>query len=139
MRYGLPLIATVLMVLIAALPMESHGERGGRAGVVRGGGRYYGAHRFYGGYRYGPRVYVGPGYYYPSYYYVPVPDPAYGVPAPAAYAAPDPAYGYIDPPAPDQGGYVSPPDNQGQVVTVPGQWIEGRWVPEHQVRVPPGQ
>jgi hypothetical protein len=34
-------------------------------------------------------------------------------------------------------GNENPAGNQGQIVTVPGQWVGGKWVPEHQVQVAP--
>jgi len=50
----------------------------------------------------------------------PPPPPGYGSPPPSAYAPPPPGY------------------SPGSWVTVPGQSVNGRWVPEHRVQVPSG-
>jgi len=155
------LVVTLIMIgLILGQPLASH-ARGG----YHGGGRFYGGYRGYGGW-YGPRVYIGPAYPYPYYYnpyYYPPAPPVYG--APPAYGAPPGGYPYPDPsmtpPAPgDQTGSAQPPmmppapqyqtgngplapgqstGGQGDVVTVPGQWVNGTWVPEHQVQLPPAR
>jgi len=49
-----------------------------------------------------------------------------GSPAPRAYAPP--------PPPPPHSGYQS--QSQGVYVVVPGQYVNGKWVPEHKVQVP---
>jgi hypothetical protein len=139
MKRRMLVLAVILMGILAALPATSYAGRGSRGG------------RFYGGWRgrvwYGPRAYIGPGYYpgyYPYYYpYYPqyYPDTAPPVyvapPQPNAYAAPDPAYTYAPPAAQGAGGAAVQPGGQGSIVTVPGQWVNGQWVPEHQVSVPP--
>ena len=43
---------------------------------------------------------------------------------------------YAPPPPPPPTGYQS--QNQGVWVTVPGQYVNGKWVPEHKVQVPSG-
>ena len=41
--------------------------------------------------------------------------------------------------APRSQTYAPPPDsNSGAWVTVPGQYVNGKWVPEHQVQIPSG-
>ncbi len=138
MKRRMLVLAVIMIGILASLPITSYAGRGG----FRGG-------RFYGGWRAGvwagPRVYAAPGYYpyyYPSYYPyytdtappVYMAPPAYGAPNPAAL---DPAYAYAPPAAQGSGGGYVPPAVQGSVVTVPGQWVNGQWVPEHQVQVPP--
>ncbi len=133
-------LAVIMMGLLAALPVTSYAGRGFRGG--------------YGGWRgrmwYGPRAYIGPGYYpyyypyyYPSPYYYPdaappvyAAPPGYAAPGPA-YAAPNPAYTYAPPDAQGAGSAAGQPGDQGSIVTVPGQWVNGQWVPEHQVQLPP--
>lgn len=148
------MILAVLIGLVLIMPDISQANRGGgSSGGYRGGGyrgghgqyhggyRYYGGHRYHGGYRhwYGPRVWVGPAYPYPYYYYAPVAPPVYVGPPPA-YAAPIPEQpqAYPDPAVTDQGLSNPPasPNDSGQSVTVPGQWVDGVWVDEHQVQIP---
>ncbi|MGD0230919.1 MAG: hypothetical protein ABSC19_11245 [Syntrophorhabdales bacterium] len=106
-----------------------------------GGG--WGAGWFVGGLALGTAIGVSarPYYYYPA--------PAYAYPAPA-YAYPAPVYAYPPPPdyvsrpapayaAPAPSSGVSPQRQQntaGVWVTVPGQEINGLWVPEHKAWVP---
>lgn len=52
-------------------------------------------------------------------------QPSYQPPAPT----PAPGYAYS---APSYGGQEPP----GEWVSVPGRWVDGRWVPEHNVWVP---
>jgi hypothetical protein len=47
------------------------------------------------------------------------------------YAAPPPAYAY--PPPDGAPGYETPP---GEWIWVPGQWLDGRWIPAHKAWVP---
>jgi SagB-type dehydrogenase family enzyme len=43
------------------------------------------------------------------------------------------AYGYPDPNYPEKRSTHNPP---GEWVTVPGQWVEGKWVPAHRMWIP---
>ncbi len=139
-RSTLIILLFALLGLILALPCVSDaagGYRGGGHGFR--GGYYHGYHGWHGYGWYGPRVFIGPGYVAPWYY---PPPPVYVVPAPSAYAmpAPDPAYAYPDPavtpgyPQGDQGNGL--PSGPGEWVTVPGQYVDGRWIGEHQAWVP---
>lgn len=49
-------------------------------------------------------------------------------------------YGYWNspPPAGSELGYATYRPGYGYWVTVPGQWVNGQWVPEHRVWVPAG-
>ena len=146
MKRGILLVLVVLLGLVLALPDTGNaGGRGGRSGGGYrgghggyhggGGGRYYGGYRHYGGW-YGPGLFVG---VYPSpWYYAPVvPPPVYVEPAPVyAAPAPAPAYAYPDPAYTQQYNQPQTDGSAGQWVTVPGQWVDGKWVAEHQVRVP---
>ena len=123
----------VIVVLAVALAAPGMGYAG----------RYYyrGPHRHYGWY--GPGAFVGgvvvgsafarPWYYGPAPVYVyPAPAAVYANPAPAytypqgqAYAYPDPNY---------QAG-ASGTEPSSESVTVPGQWVNGTWVPPHEASV----
>ena len=104
-------------------------------------GHFYGRHYgWYGGPFLGGVV-VGsaiarPWYYGPPPVYVyPAPSVVYGAPAPApAYAyPPDEAYAYPDPTYRSGAGSEQP---HGELVTVPGQWVGGKWIPSHRAWVP---
>ena len=135
MKRSILVVLVLLLGLVLALPEVSDARRGG--GGFRGGG-----YRYYGGYYgwYGPRVLIAPGfvdpYYYGSPYYAY--PPPYAVPPPDVYAspAPPPAYAYPDPTVSEQYRNRQPASDQGEWITVPGQWVNGTWVGEHQVRVP---
>jgi hypothetical protein len=97
----------------------------------RGGAGYYdgwGPHRPYGWHR--PRVYVGTAFAGPRY----VPFPVYTYSPPVVYVnpVPQPAYSCPDPGIVRQYTDESPP---GQWVDVPGQWVEGKWIPSHKAWV----
>ncbi|HWP49194.1 MAG TPA: glycine zipper domain-containing protein [Candidatus Limnocylindrales bacterium] len=47
-------------------------------------------------------------------------------------------YRYSPPPAGPDLGYSAYTPGYGRWVTIPGQWVNGQWVPEHQVWVPAG-
>lgn len=110
----------------------------------RGG---WGAGWFVGGLALGTAIGVSarPYYYYPPPAYAYPQPPAYAYPAPSTYP---PSYGYTQPapapvsPQPSAGAYASPGQapaksaQNGEWVTVPGQSINGRWVPEHKAWVP---
>jgi hypothetical protein len=147
MKKKLAFVVMVLACISLALPAMSDASdrRGGRPGYSSGhhGQHYYRGYRphswnrYHGGYRYsyGPRIWVGGFYPAPSYYYAPppvyvVPPPVYAAPAPA------PAYAYPDPAATGpQYGAAPSTGSGGEWVTVPGQWVEGKWVEEHRVQV----
>jgi hypothetical protein len=92
----------------------------------------------HGGWLWGPAAFAGglllgatiarPWYYYepaPVYVY---PPPAYYAPQPVYYV-PNQAYAYPDP-------AVAPAPAKGQWVEVPGQSINGIWVPPHKAWAP---
>jgi hypothetical protein len=121
------IIIVALIGISLALPTTSE-ARG-----WRGGWGWYGPAAFGGG------LLLGAALARP-YYYAPVPVYAYPPPAPV-YAAPPPpvyypnqAYAYPDP-------AVAPmtenrPSQPGLWVEVPGQSINGKWVPPHKAWVP---
>jgi hypothetical protein len=63
--------------------------------------------------------------------------PWYG---PPAYVYPPPAVAYAPPPVyyvPNQTYvYAAPPSTGGQWVQIPGQWVNGVWVPAHRAWAP---
>jgi hypothetical protein len=120
------LIAVLAVSTMMAAPSSSWAHGG------------WGAGWFVGGLALGTAVGVAAArpYYYPYY-----PPPYYYYPPPA-YAYPPPAYSYpqsyvYQQPAPSQ-QTQAPPAGEGQWVNVPGQEINGTWVPEHKVWVPKG-
>jgi hypothetical protein len=129
----LGLLALLAVSLTMAVPSYSRA----------GGG--WGAGWFVGGLAMGSALGLAarPYYYPPPYYYYP--PPAYPYPAPA-YAYP-PGYVYEPPPPsasapPPQSAAVPPqmgPAGEGDWVTVPGQNVNGTWVPQHKVWVPKSQ
>lgn len=80
-----------------------------------------------------PHYYYSPVYRYPRVVYS-YPAPVYVYQPPVVYVAPEPpnrAYAYPDP------SYVEANRGpSGEWITVPGQWVEGKWVPEHKTWVP---
>ena len=123
---SIALLVLLGLSLIVAHPTYSYARGGHGAGWFVGGlalGTILGSS--VRPYYYGPSyVYPAPVYVYPRPAYV-YPGPVYVTPEVAnrAYAYPDPAYSARDD-AP-----------AGEWVTVPGQWVEGRWVPQHKVWV----
>jgi len=119
-------IVTIMIVALVAISLTlpatslAWGHRGG----------WYGAGAFAGGLLLGAAI-AGPWYApYPVYAY-PAPQVVYA--APPVYA-PSQAYAYPDP-------ALSAPQAQnetpsGQWVVVPGQSVNGTWVPQHKVWVP---
>jgi len=127
-------VAVALTIVIGAsllVPATSHARWRGRGWYVPGA--------FAGGLLLGTAL-SRPYYYAPPPVYVyPPPAVVYTQPPPPMYV-PNQAYAYPDPSiAPDPGvpaepqGYASQP---GQWVEVPGQYVNGRWVPPHKTFVP---
>ncbi len=123
----------VLVILIAvslALPGVSNAWYRHHGGHYRG---YYYGGAFAGGLLLGTAL-ARP-YYYPAPVYV-APPPVVYYPAPApvvpnqAYAYPDPAVTAAQP--------ASTGSTGGQWVDVPGQDVNGQWVPPHRTWVPAG-
>jgi hypothetical protein len=119
------LLAVLAVSLTMAVPSYSRAYWG------------WGAGWFVGGLALGTALsFARPYYYYPPPYYY-YPPPAYAYPAPAPVYAYPPGYVSQPPPA-----YPPPPQSQarqtgaGEWVTVPGQDINGTWVPEHKAWAP---
>jgi len=156
------IIVVVLIGISLAFPAVSQ-ARGGRgrggwgSGWARGGRGWYGAGAFMGGavlgaaiarpwyYGYGPvpyYYYPPPAYGYyppPAYGYYPPPGAVYNAPPPAyspnqAYAYPDQAVAAQQGPNVTPGTDITPPS--GQWVEVPGQSVNGKWIPPHKAWVP---
>jgi hypothetical protein len=119
---SLGVLSLLAISIVLASPGYSFARGGHSAGWFVGGlalGTFIGSTA---------RPYYGPTYVYPAPAYVyraPVyayPEPVYVVPelANRAYAYPDPSY-TAKPEAPPAGEWV----------VVPGQWVNGKWVPEH--------
>ncbi|MCX5804897.1 MAG: hypothetical protein NT010_02345 [Proteobacteria bacterium] len=121
--------ATLIVILGISfiLPTASFAWRG----VDGPGIGYHGAwgphnpHRWYH-----PRVYIGTSFVSPWYFF----PPPYVYPPTVVYVnpVPRPAYAYPDPELSGQNVAENPP---GQWVTVPGQWIDGKWIPSHKAWV----
>jgi hypothetical protein len=121
MKRKMLVVLVVILGLSFILPTASSawsGNVGGGAGY-RGGWRTgagyrggWGPYRPYGWYR--PRVYVGAAFVNPWYVHAP-------------------AYAYPDPQITGQYTGENPP---GEWVTVPGQWVNGKWIPSHNSWVP---
>ena len=64
-----------------------------------------------------------------------VPTPVYVYSSAVVYTnpAPLPAYAYPDPRLTGQYSGENPP---GEWITVPGQWVDGKWIPTHSTWVP---
>lgn len=119
------MVLVLALGLSCILPIESFAWRG-RVGVGAGYYGGWGPYRHHGWYR--PGVYVG--FVNPWY----IPPPVYVYPQPVAYVNPvaQPAYAYPDPGLTGQYTGENPP---GKWVTVPGQWVDGKWVPSHRAWV----
>jgi hypothetical protein len=100
------LLVMAALALVLAIPSDSS---------ARGG---HGAGLFFGGIALGTVL----GSALNPHVYYRYPEPVYVYPAPP--------YAYPDPPAPPPPAYPS-----GEWVVVPGQWVDGQWVPEHKVWV----
>jgi hypothetical protein len=121
------LVALIVILGISfVLPAASFAWRGGGRAGYHGG---WGYHRPYYGW-YGPRVYAGAAFVGPWY----APPPVYVYSPPVVYSnpVPPPAIAYPDPALTSQYTGENPP---GQWVTVPGQWVNGKWIPSHRTWV----
>jgi hypothetical protein len=107
-----------------------HGSSG-----YRGGYRYYGAYRYNGGYRY-HGTYSSFGWYGVGFFGAPYPDPRYyyGTPYYDPYSVP------LDFSYPESEAALVPEtgseETEGEWVIVPGQTVDGRWIPSHEAWVP---
>jgi hypothetical protein len=120
MKKNLLSVVFILMLLSTPLPSES---------------RYYGgSHRYRHHGWYHPRVFFGTSLMVP--WYVPVAPPVYVYTTPVVnnIPAPNQAYAYPDPEFTAK--YKKNENPPGEWVTVPGQWVNNTWVPEHRVQVP---
>ena len=108
----------------------SHGGGGSRAGFQSfGGHRFRGASSSFGWYGVGlfGAPYPDPWYYYGTPYYDdPYADP-YSIPL---------ASGYPDDAASSEGPEAVSEEMQGEWVVVPGQSVDGRWIPPHEAWAP---
>lgn len=126
------LIAAIVLVTVSlAVPGTGQAWRG-HHGHHRG---WYGPGLFAGGFLLGAAV--APRYYYYPYY----PPPVYAYPPPAAVYMPPPAYAYPDPAYPSNPSRAGSAPSSGQAsagqwVDVPGQMVNGVWVPGHKAWVP---
>lgn len=119
MKKSIVVILLMVLALSFALPQRSE---------ARGGGWWI-LPAFVGGMILGSAVTA------PYEYAYPPPRPVYAYPPARVYVYPPREYGHYPPGQayayPEQGytpRYESP---RGQWVIVPGQWVEGRWVPRH--------
>ncbi len=153
MKRSILIISILLFGLVAILPSEVYAGRGGHGGGGHhsggfghyGGGHYYGGGRYYsgahyhGGYgysSYGTGVFIGAAVVAPLYY--PVPSPVYEPPPPAIYdtTGPEASLEYPDSSVPpEEYAQDSQTNSAGEWITVPGQYVDGSWIPEHRVWV----
>ncbi len=133
MRRNSLIIVTALLGISLALPATGHGR-------WYGGWGWYGPGVFAGGVVLGA-VIARPWYYAPPPPVYVYPRPVYVYPPPPPVYFPNQAYAYPDPALTSRQG--SKPSSgsdggskSGQWVEVPGQSINGRWVPSHKVWVP---
>jgi hypothetical protein len=148
-KKGIVIMVVALIGISLLLPAKSHAWRGwyGRG--------WYGPGFFAGGLVVGAAL-ARPWYVPPPVYVYPQPAVVYAAPPPV-YAPPPPAYtapgqGYVYQAPPAQPPAMAPapapppamapapaPESRGQWVEVPGQTVNGRWVPEHKAWVPDGE
>lgn len=129
----------VLLAISCLVPAPAQAWRGHHGG-------WHSAGWFAGGLAFGTLlgVAVSRPYYYPAPVYA-YPPPVYVYPAPVyapAYVSTEPSRVYTPEPAnrayayPDPAYTTRPAPQAGEWVTVPGQSINGKWVPEHRAWVP---
>ncbi len=133
-KKSLVIIIVALIGISLALPAVSEARRGGG----RGGRGWHRGGAFMGGALLGVAI-ARPWYYYG-------PSPYYDYPSPVVYTpmpvySPNQANAYPDPTiTPLQDSMVTPgtdsKSSSGQWVEVPGQSINGKWVPSHKAWVP---
>ncbi len=122
------LLLIVVLCLAVVVPC-AYGRGGGGYGGGGHGGRggyrsgHYGGSVSYGWYGAG---FFGGLYYEPWYFYGPPYDEPYALP---------PDYTYAEP-APEENYEQAFPETSGEWVEVPGQSVDGTWVPPHKVWVP---
>lgn len=114
-------IIILLGFISLAIPADSHAHRYG----------WYGAGAFFGGVIVGTAI-ARPWYPPAPIYVYPAPPVVYTYPAPVYVYPSNRAYAYPDP------TYAPPPSQNppGEWVVVPGQSVDGRWVPSHRAWVP---
>jgi hypothetical protein len=124
---GFAIIILALISILLAFPATSHARWHG----WRGGWGWYGAGAFAGGVLLGTAI-ARPWYYTPAPVYVyPPPSVVYTTPPPVYF--PNQAYAYPDPAVSSMQNDKS---TSGQWVVIPGQSVNGRWVPSHKAWVP---
>ncbi|HVN97085.1 MAG TPA: hypothetical protein VMT62_11695 [Syntrophorhabdaceae bacterium] len=121
------IVAVVLIVAVLFLPASSHAW--GHFGHHYG---WYAPGAFIGG------VILGTAIARPYYYY-PYPAPVYAYPPPTVvYVNPQPVYvpnqAYASP-DPAATSNAAPNPATGEWIEVPGQYVNGTWVPAHKVWV----
>jgi hypothetical protein len=137
----------IIVVVLVGISLTFPAMSQARGGWGRGGWGWYAGGAFVGGAILGAAI-ARPWYYgYPPPYYG-YPSPYYAYPPPAVVYAPQPpvyspnqAYAYPDPAVTSrQGPAVTPGSDgtspSGQWIEVPGQSINGRWVPPHKAWAP---
>ena len=132
---SLVIIIVAMIGISLAIPATSQARWYGH----RGGWGWYGAGAFTGGVLLGAAI-ARPWYYTPGYY---EPAPVYPYPYPPVLYGPPPAY-YSDQPYAQPNAYPDPAvasrpnyrPSSGQWIEVPGQSINGKWVPPHRAWVP---
>ncbi len=114
------LLAISLLFSLAFVPVSYAGPR-----------HYGGGHRHYGDGYYAAGALIG-GLLLGTVIGSAISQPVYTASRPA-YACPAPATEYAYPP---DGGIYYREEPPGEWVTVPGKWVNGKWVPTHRVWVP---
>jgi hypothetical protein len=132
MKKSILVISLIVLALSLGLPQLGHtgGHYGGHGHGYPG---WWAAGAFVGGVVLGTAI-SRPWYPPPPVYYYPAPAPVYVYPRPVyVYPPPREAYAYPDPDSAPRPRNEAPP---GEWVMVPGQWVDGKWVPSHKAWVP---
>jgi hypothetical protein len=132
MRRKMLLVLIVVLGISFILPTSSFAWRRGSGAGYHGRWSSYGHHGWYS-----PRVYVGTAFVGPWFVSPPVyaySPPVYAYSPPVVYSnpVPPPAYAYPDPALTGQYTGENPP---GESIIVPGQWVNGKWIPSHRAQV----